>query len=194
MIDVCDRFAEESVRRCGQRLVAPADEFYLLAGRELPACAYYEDFPQLENGVGMLTLFRSQFDEAFAETEPHDGFRPARYLIITGCAAYDVIAALVGRCNEKFGTRHEVRAAQNRLFGGGVTVTGLLCGADVATCAGDMTGYDGLLLCETMLRRDEEIFLDDMTVQQLRQRLNTPVAIVDNDGGRLLEALLKEEL
>jgi len=192
VIDTLETAAQKALDERGSRIFAASDEFYLLAGRALPDEEFYEDFYQLENGVGMLTLLRSQFDAALAlqdEAEPD-----RRLLIATGEAAFATVSELVDRFNQKFGTRHAVRAVKNLLFGGQVTVTGLLSGGDLLRGIGSTEGFSAVLICDTMLKSGEQTFLDDMTVEQLTQHLGLPVCPLENDGGVLVDALSQPSL
>ena len=110
-------------------------------------------------------------------------------LIATGEAAYGTLSALVDAFNKKFGTAHTVRAVKNLLFGGQVTVTGLLSGGDLLQGIGSTEGFSAVLICDTMLKSGEQTFLDDMTVEELTLRLGLPVCPLENDGGVLVDAL-----
>lgn len=191
VIDTVEAFAGEF---CGERegALMASDEFYLLAGRSLPAAEKYGDFPQLENGVGMLALLCEEFGEALeAAAADAISVKNDRRLVITGEAAFTHIRGLVDSFNAAFGTAHAVVAAKNAFFGGSVTVTGLLTGSDIVECckAMDLTEYGKILLCDNMLKHESDLFLDDMTLGGLSSSLGKEIAAVQNNGNSLLSAL-----
>lgn len=187
VVDFTVSIAQKMFNERGNRIIAAADEFYLIAQRPLPPPEFYEDYYQLENGVGMLTLLTDQFFGALEDTEPP--VNAERCLIVTGEAAYPTMTELVNAFNEKFLTRHAVRAAKNNLFGGNVTVTGLLGGEDVANGAGDVREFSTLLLCENMFKHQSDLFLDDISVRDLSNQLKIKIKVVHNDGAELVGQL-----
>lgn len=188
-----EAFGEKTLKKRGARLAICADEFYLKAGLALPPYEYYEDFPQLENGVGMMTLFEHDFTEAL-EGIPTPVQTP-RYLIATGEAAAGFLGRLVERFNRRFASAHLVRGVNNLLLGGGVTVAGLLSGSDLAAGIGNRSGsdYSALLLPNTMLRSGEPLFLDDTTPQWLSGQVGLPVRMVEPDGASFARVLGGQE-
>ncbi len=188
VVEYTELTAQKMLTQRGSRIIAAADEFYLIAQKPLPPPEFYEDYYQLENGVGMLTLFRDRFYEALENVQCTE--ITERYLIVTGEAAYPTMTELVDVLNEKHSTKHVVRMAKNNLFGGHVTVTGLLGGDDVANGAGDVSDFSALLLCENMFRHKSDVFLDDISVHDLEIRLKIKAKIVHNDGAELVTQLL----
>lgn len=188
--DVIDRMeaaAETALAKTGSRLFYPSDEFFLRAGRPLPDAAYYGEFGQLENGVGMCALTRAQFTEALdRQEEPPAG---SRLVLACGTLVAPLIRELVDTAQKKWHTiQAEVRPIRNDFFGETITVSGLVTGQDLAAqLAG--TDADLLLFPDAMLRREGDCFLDDMTPQQLSDALGIPVRAVGADGAELLEAL-----
>ena len=191
VVDYTETIAEKMLNERGSRIIAAADEFYLIAQKPLPPPEFYEDYYQLENGVGMLTLLKDQFYEALKDAQCTQN--PDHCLIVTGEAAYPTMTELVNSFNTKFLTRHVVRATKNNLFGGYVTVTGLLGGEDVANGAGDVSEFSTLLLCENMFKHQTNVFLDDISVHDLEKRLKIKVKIVQNDGLELVKQLLRRK-
>jgi putative radical SAM enzyme (TIGR03279 family) len=152
-----------------------SDELYLLAERELPPFEHYADFPQYENGVGMIRLFENEFGAPGAS-------RPTRKSIATGVSAAPFIRKLVGE-------NVQVYAIKNDFFGHSVTVAGLVTGGDLIK---QLRGCDlgkELLIPATMLRAGEGVFLDDITVSDVENALNVKVCVVAVDGGELRRAL-----
>lgn len=164
-----------------------ADEFYLMAGAPIPEKEMYGDFALTEDGIGMLRLLETQFDDAIVDTEPLMAKRTVT--IATGEAAYPTIVRLCQKAQQALGVQARVVPVKNVFFGGRVNVTGLL----TATClkkalAGRQLG-DALLISRGMLRGDD-LFLDDCSLQSLQDTLGTPIVTVPDDGGALLGALL----
>ncbi len=187
VVDYTEIEAARSLKERGRRIIAAADEFYLIAQRSLPPPEFYEDYYQLENGVGMLTLLKDQFYEALENVQNVNN--PVRCLIITGEAAYPTMNELVNALNIKCSTKHALRSAKNHLFGGFVTVTGLLSGEDVINAARDVSEFSALLLCENMFKHKSDLFLDDISVEALENRLKIKIKIVRNDGAELVRQL-----
>ena len=191
VLDIIDRYGDKCIQKYGQRRIYGADEFYLLSGREIPEADYYGDFLQLENGVGLWSLLRSEAFEALKETEPHTVKR--KITMATGEAAYPLIKAIAGECRKK-NTRLDVNvyAVKNNFFGGKINVAGLVAATDIAEqLAGKQLGEE-LLIPSVMLRQEGDMFLDSVTVRELSERLNVKITPVGNDGYELVSAILGE--
>ena len=186
-------FGEECLQKYGTRLFYCADELYLKAGLPLPGEDYYEDFSQIENGVGMLTSLAAEFDFEMEDLGAAlTGFKPPRTVsLATGVAAYGQIASMAERLAGRVpGLTVRVYRVVNHFFGETVTVSGLLTGTDlVDQLAGEDLG-DELLFPETMLKADEDIFLDDMTPAVLSRKLGVPVRPCRGDGASFVRAVL----
>ncbi len=190
VIDTIDRFADRQQQLTGERIFYAADEFYLKAGRQLPDSAFYGDYSQLENGVGMLTLQREQFEDAYAFFDPDDRVR--RFTIATGVGAAPFLQKLVDGAAERWhNLSGTVVAIQNDFFGHTITVAGLITGQDlIAQLKGRELG-DELLIPDVMLKYHEDVFLDDVS---LDEALGVPVTVVPTaDGYDLLRCMLGEE-
>ena len=189
MLDAAALFQAEMIQKHGSRIAYPADEFFLLAERPIPPAEYYEDFEQLEDGVGLWALLRQEFTSALELEEPRPLSR--RVSIATGTAAAPLLSSLAALAEERYpGLRVMVHGVPNRLFGGAVNVAGLLCGGDLAQGLGGRELGEELLIPSVMLRHERDKFLDDTTVPWLEGRLGVPVRVVDNDGGQLLDAMI----
>ncbi len=177
------RFLEEK----GTRLVYLGDEFYLMAELPLPSYEDYEGFPQIENGVGLCSSLLWEFEEALARTKKR---RPkCRKTVATGKSVYPLIRGMVDRLE---GDAVQVIPIENRFFGEKITVSGLLCGQDLIQQLRGRELGEELLISASMLRHEEEVFLDDTTVSQVAEALGVRVRAVENDGYALLDALLNE--
>lgn len=186
-------FGAECLEKYGTRLFYCADELYLKAELPLPDESYYEDFSQIENGVGMLTSLAAEFDFEMGDLgEALANFRAPRAVsLATGVAAYEQIASMARRLAERVpGLTVRVYRIVNRFFGETVTVSGLLTGTDLMDqLAGEDLG-DELLFPETMLKADEDLFLDDTTPAMLSRKLGVPVRPCRSDGGAFVRAVL----
>ncbi len=188
-LDIIGRFQNEFLEKFGTRLVFPSDEFFLIAERTIPASDYYEDFSQYENGVGMLRSIDDEFMQAL-ECADYDNHK-RKISIATGYSAYDTIKRLAVMAEEKYsGLECNVYSIRNDFFGETITVTGLVTATDIIK---QLSGKDlgtELLISSSMLRRDTDIFLDDLTVSDVENKLDLKVTAVDNDGFALLDAIL----
>lgn len=175
----------------GTRVFYPSDEWYIRAGEPFPDASFYDGFPQLENGVGMVALLREQFRAALAEetrTPP-----ALRQVIASGVAAAPILEALVAEAKEKWqGLDVTVVPIRNDFFGENITVSGLVTGGDLMRQLAGVP-MERLLLPENMLRHQQDVFLDDVTLEQVRQTLCPAVTLVpETDGEALLAALWQE--
>lgn len=190
VIDRIDRFNAALTAKKREKLAYPSDEFYQIAGREIPSLSYYGDFPQLDNGVGLYALTEHDFLTALAENEADQKKRTVS--IATGRAAYPLISALCRRFCEKYpASSVSVFCIENTFFGEKVTVAGLLTGGDLfAQLNGKLAQGSLLMIPSVMLKgKDEPVFLDDMTVDQLSEKLCVSVMPVDCSGDSLFYQL-----
>lgn len=188
-----DAFGAECKEKYGTRLFYCADELYLKAGLPLPEDDYYEEYSQIQNGVGMITSLETEFRTELKYLDEYtEGFRPPRRVsIVTGVAAYDEIKSVADRlCERVDGLDVTVYKIINHFFGESVTVAGLLTGKDVAEqLAGHDLG-DELLFPRVMLRADGDLFLDDTTPAWLSERLGVPAKPSGGDAPELIHAIL----
>lgn len=192
VVDIIEDFAAHFLYFKGTRLAFAADEFYLKAGREIPPPEAYEEFAQLENGIGLWALLKEEFYDALRGME-RDGFpkQPRRVALATGQAAFPLLAELAAAAQEQCPSLTvQVYAVRNDFFGESITVAGLLTGKDlIAQLKGKPLGEE-LLIPAVMLRREGDLFLDDVSPADAEKALGVPVTPVPNDGGELLDALL----
>ena len=191
LLDQVETFAERHLETKGTRLVWCSDEFYLLAGRDLPGEDYFEDFTQLDNGVGMLTLLIGEFSRALELTEPEELEGTAPFSIATGVSAAPFLAKLVEQAREKCSTiQGMVYPIVNRFFGETITVAGLVTGGDLIEHLRGRDLGSRLLIPASMLRAGEKVFLDDVSTGDVERELGVPVTAVPQDGYALLDAML----
>jgi len=156
------------------------DEIYLRAGRAIPATAHYGEYPQIEDGVGMVRSFASEFAKIVKRIE-HDGgtnLQNKNGTILTGTLFAPVLRKLVDKLNDRFGSRLIVEPVENGYFGGDVSVAGLLTGRDLLSARERVKG-EFVLIPRQMLKSDEEIMLDGMKLSEVAQALRVPVHAID---------------
>ena len=187
VIDIIDEFnAHYAYFNSGSVIAFPSDEFYLLAGRELPGADYYAEFSQLDNGVGLCALLKSQFCEALSRLERCVIDR--KITLATGEAAYDLLNELARMaCERVSGLNINVIKIKNTFFGESVTVAGLLTGGELREQLIGVPLGDELLIPRVSLRNEGDRFLDDVTLDELSLALDIKITPVPNDGARLLE-------
>ncbi len=172
----------------GHRLFFPSDEFYLTAGKPVPAADRYGDFLQLENGVGMIALMREEFYAALEAAE--ELTRTRRLVVATGVSAAPLMEELVAAARAKFpALQAEVKTVVNHFFGERITVAGLLTGGDLIAQLRDVPA-DEITVPRCMLRREGDMFLDDTTPADVSAALGVPLTVNDGDGADFLRVLL----
>lgn len=192
-IDFVREIQDEFLKKYGTRLVYLSDEFYVNAGVPVPDSEDYEGFPQIENGVGLIASMREEFDSAvrLLERKP----RNRRVSVATGEIAADFISELAEKLERVCeGVKVDVYPVKNNFFGGGVTVSGLVCGCDITEQLKGKIQTDELLIPRSMLRDDDNIFLDDTTVREVEKELGVKITPVTNDGYEFVEKVLDEEV
>lgn len=188
-LDIITEFQNKFLEKYGTRLVFPSDEFFLIAERKIPDSDYYEDFAQYENGVGMLRSIEDEFIQAL-ECSDYDNHE-RKISIATGYSAYNTIKKLAGLAEKKYsGLKCEVYRIRNDFFGETITVSGLITATDILKQLENKNLGTELLISSSMLRRDTEIFLDDLTVADIENKLNVKIIPVENDGFAFLDAIL----
>lgn len=189
---VLERLHERQQRylaETGARFLFAADELYLQGRVEFPPLDDYEELPQLENGVGLIPLFRGEAEAVLEEAGP---LSLGPVSLLTGVSAFDDLERFLRQLSLKTSVPLELHGIHNDFFGGQVTVTGLLTGTDILA---QLQGRDlggALLIPDVVLREGEDVFLDDMTLEQLQQSLGVPVIKIESNPWGVLEAL--EEL
>lgn len=188
-----DTFGDVFFKNYGTRLAFASDEFYIKSGRAFPNAAHYEDFPQLENGVGMIALLTSQFQQALDTMEKQVLSASRRVTMATGFAAHPYLETLVQAAEEQIrGLSCEVRAIRNDFFGEEITVSGLITGSDLIAQLKGNLDCDELLLPVNMLRAERDLFLDNMSLAEVQEALDIRIRLVENDGYDVLDALMGE--
>ena len=186
-IDLVTEFGDRCLKELGSRIFFCGDEFYLKAGRDIPPDEFYEDYVQLENGVGMMRLLETEFSSALKLGGEPDG---VRFSIATGTAAAPLFRHLLGLAKEKYGhINGEIYAIENDFFGHSINVTGLVTGGDLIRQLQGKDLGERLFISWNMLRRLEQDFLDDVKLEEAGAALGVPVYPLNQDGFELFDAM-----
>lgn len=191
VLEQIHRWQDRLYREQGTHFIHAGDEWYLLAGQDLPKAENYDGYLQLENGVGMVRLFREELAEALAERRNGEPAAARKVTIATGMLAAPILQEAADQIEAVYpGIKLQVIPVENHFFGERITVAGLLTGQDLKSRLSGRDLGEELLLTENMFRDGEEVFLDDMTAEELSGALQVPVTIVKSDGKAFLEAVL----
>ena len=186
-LDLVEGFSEECLKKHGTRIFFCGDELYIKAGRALPGDAFYEEYTQLENGVGMLRLLETEFRSALKLADEPDG---VDFAIATGVSAAPYFEKLLSLAREAFpGLKGHVYAIENDFFGRSINVTGLVTGGDLIRQLRGKELGERLLISQNMLRRQEMDFLDDVKLEEASAALGVPIYPVEADGFALCDAM-----
>ena len=192
IIAMVDKFAAQCKEKYGTRLFYSADELYIEGGLPLPDNDYYEEYSQIENGVGLVTSLITGVNEEleFADEYKNSG-RVRKISIATGVAAYEYIKSIADRISSVFqGIDATVYKIENRFFGESITVAGLLTGKDMYEQLKDKDLGEELLIPAATLRSDGDLFLCGMSVDELSQKLNIKITPTAGDAMELINAML----
>ena len=191
VLDLIHSWQEKLVKKYGTHFIHAGDEWYILAERSMPEETTYDGYLQLENGVGMVRLLKEEVD-AYLKKLPGDD-RKRRVTIATGELAAPYLREHVIAIRKKYpGVEAQVITVKNEFFGGKITVAGLLTGQDLVNQLKGKDLGEELLLTTNMLKSDEPIFLDDMTVEQLQIALQIKVSIVESSGNDFVNCILNK--
>ncbi|MFA7403297.1 MAG: DUF512 domain-containing protein [Pelobacteraceae bacterium] len=185
-ISVWQPRAEALRRKLRQPFLFLADEFFLKAGLPFPPIKEYGDFPQIENGVGMVPLFMKEAGRLLRRARPIGGFRAT---VVTGVSSYDFVRDFLVQLADKSGVDIVPLAVENTLFGSSITVSGLIAGNDIVSA---LAGHDigsCLLVPDVMLKEGEGVFLDDVSLEGLERRIGCPVRVFDSTPEGCYKAL-----
>ncbi len=189
VVEQVEKFADVCLEKHGSRIFFCGDELYIKGGLPLHNEDYYEGYPQIENGVGMIASMQGEFD--FALETQQDVIVEHTVSVATGYSAYDFICSLAKKTEESVkGLKVHVYKIRNDFFGESITVAGLLTGADIINQLKDRELGDTLLLPRVMLRAEGDLTLDGITPNEIEEALNVKIKFVDSDGGTFIDALL----
>ena len=180
VLDQIEEWQQRNLEKFGSRIVYAADEFYLKAEREIPEPECYEDFQQFENGVGMLSLFKSEFYELLPQ--------------ITGAAAFGLISEIASEIMKKFpNITINTYCIRNDFFGEMITVSGLLTGTDIINQLKGRELGEYIILPDSLLRNGETVLLDDIYLSDIERELGVKVKIALNSAESLVNRIMNTE-
>ena len=187
-----ERWGDRCEQKYGQRICYAADEFYLKAQLPIPPAPFYGDFDQLENGVGLMASLKQEFLDALEDFVPPASSR--KVTLATGVAAHPFLDTLLDELRQRcHNLTCNVVPIVNDFFGDTITVAGLVTGGDLLKQLRGRELGDALLLPDVMLRREGDIFLDDVSLEELSEALQIQIITVPNDGYALLDAVVGRE-
>lgn len=189
-IDIIEKMGDECVKKHGRRIFFPGDEFYLLAEREIPSPEFYEDFSALEDGIGMIAYLTDDVGWKLEELDADESLCH-KVTIACGDGVFPYMKRIMSMINEKFpNITINTRAIKNNFFGGGVNVSGLVTGGDlIDQLRGDDLG-DRLIIPSSMLRFENDLFLDDVSTDDVERELGVTLVPVNNNGNDLVDAVI----
>ena len=189
VLDIINEFGDKLYKERGERVCYAADEFYLLAERPIPEAEFYGDFLQLENGVGLWALLKSEAESAISDVKIADFDR--NISIVTGELAAPLLREIASNVAFRIqGVSCEVFPIKNNFFGPKITVAGLVTAGDIIDQLKGKCLGEEMLIPRSMLRQGEDCFLDDVTLSELSAELNVKITPVDNDGYDLIDKIL----
>ena len=195
VVDIINEYADKFRVEYGAGIVYPSDEFFIKAEREIPNADYYDGYPQYDNGVGLIRSFYDEVVDAL-EYEKYVNVSNKKVTLATGVDFYLYLCELAEKIMEKYNIQIQVKKIVNNFFGENITVTGLLTGQDIYEQLKDTQIGECLILSNSTISdytnhtEHKNKFLDDMTVEELQQKLNTKIILTNNQGEGLLEDIL----
>ena len=189
VIDIIEKIGTEQRKINSVAGCYASDEFYILAERPIPSEDDYDGYPQIENGVGLMRSLQTEFEAALAQEEGDPAERSVG--IVTGVLAADFMDLLLKKVQEKFpGLKFKVYPIINHFFGEKITVSGLVTGEDILAQLSKENLPERLVLPSVMLRAEQDLFLDSISIDDVRKKLNRKIDISTNDGFDLLDKVL----
>lgn len=189
-LDLIESYGDMCKEKHGRRIFFAGDEFYILAEREIPAPEFYEDFSALEDGVGMIAYLTDDVKWALEELE-YDEKPNHTVTVACGTGVYPFMKKIMAMIYEKFpNITINTQPIKNNFFGGGVNVSGLVTGGDlIAQLKGKNIG-ERLIIPSSMLRFENDLFLDDVSTDDVERELKVELVPVNNNGADLVNAII----
>ena len=188
-LDIIEKFGDECVKKHGRRIFYAADEFYIKAKRPIPEPDFYEGFPAVEDGVGMIACLKEEIEFAVEDCEYNDSLS---YTVTMACgeAVAPYLKDMMKIITVKFpNIKINVVAIKNNFFGGGVNVSGLVTGGDLIEQLRGRELGERLFIPSSMLRFENDVFLDDVSVEDVERELGISLEAVNNNGDQLVRAV-----
>lgn len=184
------RWQRKFKKSIGRNFVHVSDEFFVLSNIDFPSYESYEGFSQLENGVGLVTKFKYEFYQ-YLKKLPIVLKKPKRITVVTGTAACKLITNMCADISAQIENLEvEVICVENKFFGGHVSVSGLVTGQDIYNKLKDLDLGEKVLIPQSMMKAEEEVFLDDYTITLLEEKLGTPIQVCEIDGKKFVRRIL----
>jgi len=194
VIDVVEKFQKDYRDAHGCNFVYAADEFYVMAKRETPPSEEYDGYPQIENGVGLMTSFKDEVVSAL-ESELFKLIEPRTVTVVTGAGAYEFMKNIAEMAENKIEKLTiNVHKVKNNFFGETVNVAGLITGNDIINSMRGIDAGDEILIPSVMLKADEDIFLDNITPGEMSDLLGVKVSPVNVSGYHFIDKLTGREI
>lgn len=191
-LDLIEQYGDMCKEKYGRRIFFAGDEFYILAEREIPAPEFYEDFSALEDGVGMIAYLTDDVKWALEEFE-NDENPNHTVTVACGTGVYPFMKKIMAMINEKFpNTTINTQPIKNNFFGGGVNVSGLVTGGDLINQLKGKNIGERLIIPSSMLRFENDLFLDDVSTDDVERELNVQLVAVNNNGADLVNAIISK--
>lgn len=189
-VRIIEDFSAECMKKHGRHIAFASDELYIKAGLPIPPYEHYEDFPALENGVGLIALLKDELNFAVEDYQGDTSVK-RKVTIACGTSVAPFMREMMDEVERKFkNIKVNVVPIKNEFFGGGVNVSGLIVGCDLINQLKDIDLGDELLISSSMLRYENDLFLDDTSVEDVENTLNIKLTPVNNNGEELLFAVL----
>ena len=189
-LDLIESYGDMCKEKHGRRIFFAGDEFYILAEREIPAPEFYEDFSALEDGVDMIAYLTDDVKWALEEFENDE--KPNHTVTVAcGTGVYPFMKKIMAMINEKFpNITINTQPIKNNFFGGGVNVSGLVTGGDLINQLKGKNIGERLIIPSSMLRFENDLFLDDVSTDDVERELNVELVAVNNNGADLVNAII----
>ena len=190
VIDQVEAWQNKLIKKYGSHIVYVSDEFYVLANRDIPPYEYYEDFPQLEDGIGIMAKFKHEFDIKLSKIKGKELNKTVS--IAVGKCSYKLIKELSNKLEKKYkGLKINVYTINNTFFGPKITVSGLMTGGDLINQLKSKELGEYLLLPYSCLKDDEDIFLDDVTLSAVKKALKVKIRKINGTGEGFINKIIR---
>ena len=191
-LDLIEQYGDMCKEKHGRRIFFAGDEFYILAEREIPSPEFYEDFSALEDGVGMIAYLTDDVKWALEELE-NDENPNHTVTVACGTGVFPFMEKIMAMINEKFpNITINTQPIKNNFFGGGVNVSGLVTGGDLINQLKGKNIGERLIIPSSMLRFENDLFLDDVSTNDVERELKVELIAVNNNGADLVNAIISK--
>ena len=190
VIELIESIQKGIIKEINDPFARLADEFYVMANKDLPKYNSYGDFEQIEDGIGMIRYLENRLNEDLKDKKYNGNGKEIGF--ITGESAYKYIREQADKIEKAFNIKINVHMIKNEFFGGKITVAGLIVGCDIVNYFKDKNIEDTIILPSNMLKADEDIFLDDTKLTDLEEKLNTKILKCKYTGDDLIEIIIDE--